>query len=66
MVSAGTNARPQIAGLMLFPGCHWLIQKAMSYVKLSLFKTKTFMNQRFGMRWGVLMLALKRADVDFE
>ena len=40
-ISAGTNARLQIAGLLLFPGCHWSIQKVMSYVKLSLFKTKT-------------------------
>ena len=39
-ISAGTNARLQIAGLLLFPGCHWSIQKVMSYVKLSLFKTK--------------------------
>ena len=39
--SAGTNARLQIAVLLLFPGCHWSIQKVMSNVKLSLFKTKT-------------------------
>ena len=40
-ISTGTNARLQIAGLLLFPGCYWSVKKVMSYVKLSLFKTKT-------------------------
>ena len=49
--SADTNARLQIAGLCLFPGCHWSIEKVMSNFKLSLFKTKAKSPRMNGLRF---------------
>ena len=46
MISTGTNAHPQTARLMPFSWFHWLIQNTVSYVKLSPFETKVFMNQQ--------------------